>query len=116
MNALGHVTGSTQITVENPIQHAVRWTASGGVQDLGTLGGAESAATGINDLGHVIGESDTADGSRHAFRWTQSTGMVDLGPPGEFSSPAAINIRGQVVGDASLTADQENVRAFLWAP
>jgi uncharacterized membrane protein len=38
--------------------------------DLGTLGGNVSAATGINDLGQVVGMSDTASGYGHAVLWT----------------------------------------------
>ncbi|MGC5224015.1 hypothetical protein ACPW96_15695 [Micromonospora sp. DT81.3] len=43
-------------------------------------------------------------GSGHAFRWTPSAGMRDLGTlGGGDSSPAAIDIRGQVTGNAETT-------------
>lgn len=72
------------------INHAFRWTQTGGKVDLGVLPGANSAAAnGISSDGTVVvGESSTAIGTRHAFRWTQSGGMVDLS--GDFSSAAAI--------------------------
>ena len=35
--------------LDRTVTHAFLWTRSGGIQDLGTLGGAISAATGIND-------------------------------------------------------------------
>jgi uncharacterized membrane protein len=38
--------------------------------DLGTLGGATSQAEDINDLGHIVGRSQTTEGVDHAFLWT----------------------------------------------
>jgi probable HAF family extracellular repeat protein len=49
--------------------------------DLGTLGGAESAAFAINGDGSVIvGSSLTSQstGSDVAFRWTAKAGMQDI--------------------------------------
>ena len=60
---------------------AFRWTASTGMQDIGTLGGPESAALAANRDGTVIvGTSLTtgSTGSNHCFRWTAKTGMQDL--------------------------------------
>jgi probable HAF family extracellular repeat protein len=68
--------------------------------DLGTLGGTSSAATGLNELGQVIGWSQTASGQTHAFLWTAQRGMVDLGKiaGGSYSFASAINEKGQIVG------------------
>ena len=50
--------------------HAFLWTTSGGLQDLGALGGNFSSGTAINDRGQVTGTAETADGATHAFLWT----------------------------------------------
>src|SRR5438270_2659471 len=47
--------------------HAVLWSADA-LQDLGTLGGQTSEAHGVNNMGMVVGVSDTAAGP-HAFLW-----------------------------------------------
>jgi probable HAF family extracellular repeat protein len=77
---------------------AVVWNA--GVRTvLGTLGGAESEAMGINAAGVVVGRADTAAGQGHAFRWQDGV-MEDLGalPGGSWSSAYAVNDQGQIVG------------------
>ncbi len=83
------------------------------VIDLGTLGGAESRAYGINEAGQVVGYSLTAEGEQHAFVWDESAGMIDLGTLGGDKSIAyAINNRGQVVGSARTASGK--LHAFIW--
>jgi probable HAF family extracellular repeat protein len=67
--------------------------------DLGTLGGPESEAAGVNLYGEVAGTSTTETGERHAFRYRNGQ-MLDLGTlvGGQFSEAAAISDTGVVVG------------------
>ena len=57
-------------------RHAFVWTRSGGMKDLGTLGGAESVAMGINAKGDIAGWSLDAAGNRRAVLWTKSGSAV----------------------------------------
>jgi probable HAF family extracellular repeat protein len=74
--------------------------AGGTYTDLGTLGGANSNANGINDYGQIVGGSDNGAGQFHAFTYSGGT-MSDLGTLGGGRSEAfAINNHGVIVGDA----------------
>jgi probable HAF family extracellular repeat protein len=85
------------------------------MEDLGTLGGARSAALGISDNGVVVGISETGRGTEEAFIWTRGGGMRSLGEfGGGFGEAHAVNTHRRVVG-RSLTAGVV-VRPFLWTP
>lgn len=91
----------------------------GGWNKLGTLGGNDTFATGINDSGQVVGESNSKIDSQvfHAFiTGPNGVGMTDLGtlPGGSYSAAAGINAAGQVVG-YSVTAGGE-FHAFITGP
>ena len=102
-------------SAEAPMAQAVHAPSTRAAIDLGTLGGASSAAVAVNDRGVVVGTSETASGAEHAFAWSRSGGMRDLGTLGGRTSRAvAVNQRGTVTGVA-LRADGEE-RAFVWTP
>jgi probable HAF family extracellular repeat protein len=88
------------------------------VTQLGSLGGGNSTAYGVNDGSssgpQVVGSSYTAAGLQHAFLWRDGS-MTDLGTlGGSDSSGRGINNSGQVVGWANTAAGA--TRAFLWDP
>ena len=106
INESGVVTGFADFDREI---HAFRWTAEGGIVDLGTAPlRFSSQGFAINDAGSIVCEVD-----HHA--WLLDDGWVDVGSlQGEFgeSAPLAINNSGAVVGRShSMEADQ---RPFLW--
>jgi probable HAF family extracellular repeat protein len=86
------------------------------VHDIGTLGGTESHAFGVNDLGQVAGTSLINPANNfHAFLWSQKTGIIDLGAlrpaPGN-SAAVDINNSGTVVGASQVNAQNH---AVLWS-
>jgi probable HAF family extracellular repeat protein len=88
---------------------AVVWTGTTPT-DLGTLGGQQSQANAINDLGQIVGLSFLADGSLRAALWQNGT-IVNLGSGANFSYATAINNAGQIVGSST---GPFNARAYLW--
>jgi probable HAF family extracellular repeat protein len=75
-------------------------------------GGEYSEATAVNDLGDVVGASNTETAIR-AFRWTGAAGLNDLGVlPGDVASQAfAVNHAGAVAG---FSTGPNGTRAVIW--
>lgn len=97
---------------------AYRWTSSGGLSSLGTLGGIFSQASDVSADGSAItGNSYYAVGSSntHAFRWDSTHGMTDLGTLGGSNSWGfGISGDGSVVAGYSNIAGNTTYHAFRW--
>ncbi len=92
---------------ESGNQHAFLWDENGGMQDLGTLGGAHSYAYGINNSGEVVGTAITVALAYHAFLYNGT--MHDLGTLGGTNSYSnAINSSGMIVGSSDLRNGEEH--------
>lgn len=123
INNLGQVVGDVSISFTGSNQ-ATLWT--GGVAtNLNSLGGSNSFAADINNLGLVVGASQTAtspSGSTRATLWNGSIAIdlnsvisntADLVPGSVLTYANAINDVGQIVGTVQVGL---NTHAFLLTP
>jgi probable HAF family extracellular repeat protein len=129
INGPGQVVGQTDVnTLGTLVGRAFLWTpstpngTSGAMIDLGTLGGIDSRAGGINLSGRVVGTARTSSGAYHAFLWTPTTPngmsgtMADLGTLGGANSYAAgINDSGEVAGSSDGGSIAVASAAFLYS-
>lgn len=77
---------------------AWKWSAAGGLVDLGTLGGNHSVAWNADREGNVYGWASDAFGVQHAVKWTVDGGIIDLGGLGGNTLTGGLNKHGVVVG------------------
>jgi probable HAF family extracellular repeat protein len=91
------------------LNHAFLWTKRRGMVDMGVW-----SAAAINNLGQVVGSGPNF----HAVLWTRKRGLRDLGtlPGGIYSSAAAINDFGLLVGSSATTMSYPYAfHAMLWS-
>jgi probable HAF family extracellular repeat protein len=124
-------------TLANGDQHSFLWTQSGGMQDLGTLGGPNSAAGGPNSRTQLAILSDTTTTDHYGENFCGfGTGLICLGAVwqdgvmtalptlgGNNGAAIGINNRGQTMGyaenstqDATCPAPQVlDYEAVIWS-
>lgn len=121
INASGQVTGQSQVGCDQGT-HAFLYSPSTGIQDIGTLGGADGAqGNSINSSGQVTGLSYTSgDAAVHAFLYTSGP-LVDLNSLLSSADAAqytledgvAINDAGQILVLAAENATGQQVTLLL---
>jgi probable HAF family extracellular repeat protein len=95
-----------------PSHHAAATAATYTIKNLGTLGGNQSRASAINNVGQIAGWSRTTSGQAHAFLYHAGK-MQDLGAlAGGLSEASDLNDAGVVVGYSTLLSGAE--RAVRW--
>ncbi len=102
-----------------------RWTASGGMQNLGTIGtgpwgasaGQAVSANGLVVAGYATDFSVGPEGESRAFRWAAGSGMQSLGVLGDDAVSAANGISGDgstLVGMSRGPAPSYGLTAIRW--
>ena len=120
MNGAGAVAGAN---ATNGFYNAILY--NGAWKDLGTLGGGESVAAGVNASAQVVGYSQTSSGTTNGFIWTSGAtdgvaGNVQMKSLGTLGGPVsqayAINDSGQVTGYSDVPAHPANHQhAFVYS-
>ena len=128
MNSKGEIVGASETAEIDPQffglhqVHAVLWR-HGRMIDLGSLGGHQVAAFGINDRGQIVGNSTNTTPDPYCFFGTvqnrmflwENGQMRDIGTlGGNCAGPGIvpINDRGQVVGNSTTTSSANPLTGF----
>lgn len=120
INLTGQV-AFTDLDGPDPGVYRARFFDGKSLHTLGTFGGNNVVALGLNRHGQVTGYADVlAAGQQtstfHAFRWSRQAGMVDLGRTRLRSSyGAVINDQGEIAGAAGFLAGGDAIHAAHWS-
>lgn len=115
--SLAHATSADGSVVvgwsgQPPNEHAFRWTAGAGMEDLGTIASASVAMAVSHDGSVVTGYTEDYTGFARALRWSQSEdwAITDLGvlPGWAYSSASGIN------GDGTVVVGSSDMNGFRW--
>ena len=126
ISPLGRAAGASIIAALGDRPRATLWRDSTSPTDVGTLGGQESEAHGINEVGgalQIVGYSARKSnvGGYYAYVWkdgtiTDLTSLLNLNGI-EFAVAQAVNATGQIVGYARVkTKVMTEAHAFLLTP
>jgi probable HAF family extracellular repeat protein len=110
----GFVAGRTT-TDGSHVYHVFRWkVGDSGATDLGTLGGKQSFARGVNESGEVVGQSLTKSGDSRAVLFSAGRAIDVTGKANSIAF--GINNLGHVVGRMPVAIDRKTTRhrAFRW--
>ena len=125
LSADGAVAAGTSGT--GTARRAIRYTAAGGVQDLGLLNGRSTSniaysyafGTAVSADGTtIVGKVSDAGGVGQAFYWTQSKAIQGLGYLHEGISSVAYAVSQDgsfIAGTANDGLDGQNEKAVLWS-
>lgn len=121
IDALGMNEGETIVGLYNPTtnpsdrqaERAFRWTASGGLMNLGTLpGGSRSRAFDVNAPGRAVGWATNSSGAIRPVTWSASGVIYELPILSGDTSGAARDVDdcGVIVGESTGASGTRGVR------
>ena len=116
VNSNGMIVGSCVIIGNESSRRGFVWTATGGMVDIGHLGGGgPTDANFVSDQGIVVGTSPNLFGGRRGFAWSAGGGITNMGALGGVdSAPLGMNRSGTVMGYAT-GPEQAWQYAFAWS-
>src|SRR5215813_12942900 len=111
INGAGQIAGASSAPSTQMSDPAFLYS-NGQMINLGTLGGEDGQARGINTSGQIVGYSTLADGSYRGFLYSDGQ-MVALGTLGaDYSVAYALNDAGDIVGVSEHLGGQEHACLF----